>query len=365
MTSLLKNLKFLKKERGLELDFNLTQFLKCGAVISTIRGTLRLFWKRGVRSTRLSPVSPSFYQNEFFLQTYSPWISFDCSCELEIDDFLSYLEPASCEVQCNWSLHSLEKYQEIFARLSLAIENKSLKKAVPYIFDLATTKMEEKRLKHALFKAACSLKEKKGYLYGQWDQTGGRLGLTPELLFSKSNSFPNRVKTMALAGTFLEEDSCYLEKERKEHQYVIDGIFEAAKKVGKVEAEETRILSFGKLFHFSTPITIEFERLFSFGEIVAMLHPTPALGAYPFLEGKKWLKEVAVQIPRGYFGGPVGYHDPEKGESACYVAIRCCEWNEEGMRIGAGGGVTLESDMESEIEELKWKIASTKETLGL
>ena len=84
------------------------------------------------------------------------------------------------------------------------------------------------------------------------------------------------------------------------------------------------------------PIELTLYERFHFDELVRRLHPTPALGAFPFNEGKKWLEAFEMHTPRQFYGAPVGFHHPGLGLSPCFVAIRNVQWNSSGMRIGAG-----------------------------
>jgi menaquinone-specific isochorismate synthase len=244
-----------------------------------------------------------------------------------------------------------------------------LQKAVPYVFAHSREEMTQGRLCGSLRKALASVKGQAGYLYGRWDKAGGIVGISPELLFAYDRRSPSLVETMAVAGTCLpsedQEAFCRDPKERHEHELVIEGIRRALHPLGTVKVHSTRLLHLPKLTHLITPIELSLAVPFDFDRLVKALHPTPALGAFPYGEGKKWLFDYEQRIPRGHFGAPIGYRHPESGTSRCFVAIRNVQWDKAGMRIGAGSGVVKQSCFENEWKEVQMKIRATREQLCL
>ncbi|HEY4831978.1 MAG TPA: chorismate-binding protein, partial [Waddliaceae bacterium] len=97
-----------------------------------------------------------------------------------------------------------------------------------------------------------------------------------------------------------------------------------------------------------------------FIEVVEMLHPTPALGAFPRILGKTWLMDYQTKMNRGRYGAPVGYYYPSKEEGECFVAIRNVQWVGPEAQIGAGCGIVAQSVFEQEWDEIQLKIQSIK-----
>ena len=201
-----------------------------------------------------------------------------------------------------------------------------------------------------------------------WNATSGILGITPELLFSHSQQEPQNVKTMALAGTCHPaqlQEFLKSRKERQEHQLVVQGICESLETLGSVHIGELQLLQLPKLMHMMTPIEVNLNHHFHFDALVHRLHPTPALGTFPFEIGKKWLEDFQKHTPRQYYGAPFGFKNPCSGISSCFVGIRNVQWNNLGMRIGAGCGVVKQSIFEKEWQEIQFKIRAIRDQIYL
>jgi isochorismate synthase EntC len=244
----------------------------------------------------------------------------------------------------------------------------NLQKAVPYLFAHSQDHMTCSQLCRSLTNCLHFLKESSGYIYGHWNAQKGVLGLTPELLFSHSKKKPFIVNTMALAGTCaIGEEAIFTEdeKDHKEHQFVIQGIQQSLKKIGKVTLGEKQVIRLPTLFHLMTPIDIHLTHDFHFDTMVHALHPTPALGAFPPNRQWEWLKKYQIHIPRLHYGAPIGYIDCTREYSQCVVGIRNIQWNTTGMHIGAGCGVIQESLFEKEWKEIQLKIYSIRKLLAV
>ena len=241
-------------------------------------------------------------------------------------------------------MDSRESFQESFDHLMDLIKMRKLEKGVLYQFATSSNRMTGDQLSASICQALSSASKGAGYIYGCWNESTGLLGVTPELLFffsGKEN--PKIVDTMALAGTarsgVSEEQFIRNSKELHEHGLVVQGISEALKKLGKVSHGEIELMRLPTLTHLLTPIKVELKGDFNFEEIVEVLHPTPALGAFPKQEGRGWLLAYDEKCKRGNYGIPIGLRVPFLGISVCYAGIRNVQWDESGMRIGAGCGV--------------------------
>lgn len=190
--------------------------------------------------------------------------------------------------------------------------------------------------------------------------TEGIVGATPELLFTLS---PKGLETMALAATADNERDLQREKEQEEHQIVVEAIQKALEPYGRITLGPQVTSPYGKLFHLKTPISLEGS--LTFQQAVEALHPTPAVGAWPLKEGKKWLREQDRRLPRYRYGAPFGYSLPERQEARALVAIRCIQWNAEEAYLYAGAGITAQSIYEDECQEIKNKMAATANLMGI
>jgi menaquinone-specific isochorismate synthase len=200
------------------------------------------------------------------------------------------------------------------------------------------------------------------------------IGATPENLFVKRG---RELETVAVAGTkaktaqpVAEAVSEFLadSKERHEHQLVIDDLRETLSIVGDVTVGETQVLELPSLYHLVTPIQAHLNREMMLSELVALLHPTPALGLSPRRMGFSEMEKWGELDRRGRFGAPFGvaYRDEEGVEiQRCVVAIRNVQWQDQQVMLGSGCGVVPQSDFEREWSELRTKRESVKRLMDL
>lgn len=197
------------------------------------------------------------------------------------------------------------------------------------------------------------LGSKLGYHYGMWNEEGGLLGTTPEVLFSKrGRSF----KSMALASTRPVEKKDELladPKELLEHRLVIEDIREKLADQEDLAFGETGIEVFGNLAHLKTEVS--FDSGLDCAQLANRLSPTAALGGFPKNLAKDFIKASRYhkKHPARKFGGVFGI---EQGERAlALVAIRNIQWDSERYYIECGGGVVPGSTQENELAEVRRK----------
>ena len=68
--------------------------------------------------------------------------------------------------------------------------------------------------------------------------------------------------------------------------------------------------------------------------------------------------------PRGVYSGAIGYLGAD-GRADLSIAIRTIVNSREGMTIGAGGAITVQSDADAELRELLLKARAPLEAVGL
>lgn len=349
----------------------LPDFFASGAIMSLSKDKLLIGWGEPKRlsTQEIDPNKPAFYFSDFFLSMQQPWIQYPYWKEILKEDLSRQLFCDEELPECDWTIHHPEKFRMAFEKLWHLLQVERLQKGVPYLFTHSSTLMNSKRLQSSLKRGLASLAHKQGYLYGHWNLSSGVLGVTPELLFSHSALQPQIVHTMALAGTChpdqIQGSFFKNEKERHEHQLVIEGICQSLQSFGKIKVGEIQLLQLPKLTHLLTHIEIELNHSFDFNEMVQSLHPTPALGAFPVKEGRKWLLNFQKHTPREYYGAPIGFQYSQGGLSQCFVGIRNVQWDKSGMRIGAGCGVVKQSTFEKEWQEIQLKIHAIRDQLHL
>lgn len=321
--------------------------------------TLLVGWGREIQAeaeTDLHPALPRFFITDFFLREPRPWRQFSHH------QYLSWKELSSSPPlsdPSDWVVSGKEAFEEGFYALQKVFAQAEWKKAVPYAIAhspaIAPVDFTQRCLARAqLFSAS-------RYFYAYSNGESGFLGLTPEILFTINANTPTLLSTMALAGTMQRATSGTLsDKLRKEHAWTVEGIQRSLSPFGQVSKGACSLLDLGQLQHLHTPLSLNLRTPADFTQLVHALHPTPALGVYPKEKGGAWLKAYDEKLPRKFFGAPIGCVDPITGRSVCYVAIRQMAWGHFGLRLFAGCGVTKESSLAEEWDELLLKLRSIR-----
>ena len=89
-------------------------------------------------------------------------------------------------------------------------------------------------------------------------------------------------------------------------------------------------------------------------DLVAALHPTPAVGGWPRDAALALIAELE-HVDRGRYAGPVGWVDAA-GNGAWAVGIRSVQLDGRSARLFAGVGVVADSDPLAELEETRAKV---------
>lgn len=330
------------------------EFFKSGTIIECqehyVIGAGKRSWIK-----QQQPEAYNFYFPDFFLRHTRPFFLHEEVITLEKNRFADVLKEPRSPLFYDWTAPDLKSYEWQFRRLYDLLEAGFLKKAVLYA--KKETPLNQELKVASLLQSA--LKNKgHAHLYGFWDQSEGMIGAAPEILFEKNDE---GIFLEAVAGTKL--GTPFTTKEDLEHQLVIDGIQEALLPYGTVRSFPRRTLAFGNLTHLLTPLKLETKNQVSFLDLVKSLHPTPALGTFPKDQGLPWLKEVDALLPRLRYGAPVGFSHTQK--ERCLVAIRNIQWQNHVGCIMAGGGVTKDSIMENEWEEILRKFNAIKKILNI
>lgn len=190
------------------------------------------------------------------------------------------------------------------------------------------------------------------------------LGATPEMLFKREGC---HLTTEAIAGTRpkgssseeetqLEKELLCSEKDRREFKVVkksLEATLLPLSKTGGWDGED-RVIKTAHLQHLYNRLSIELNTTLSDTDLVALLHPTPALGGYPKETALPLLKQLEP-FDRGWYGAPIGVISSQS--SAFYVAIRSALIKERQIHLFAGLGLIEGSCPKKEWEELNAKIS--------
>lgn len=346
------------------------EWLSCGTIFSTQEGNLILGW--GERQWLKAPDHSKlcFYFPDFFLKNSTPWFIQEHTLELSPSKLiltLSQIKSTSEKRNYSWNTSHKNLFSNIFHDLQNKIAAGELAKGVPFIIESSDNQMDKGQLLNSLKSILNYHQNHSVHLYGFWNEHEGMLGATPEILFRCKQD--GLLETIACAGTRnLEEDhNAFLSdpKELYEHELVVKGITESLSPYGKINVGELQLLKLSKLMHLITPLSMHFNDAIPFQDIVKILHPTPALGAFPKKEGFLWLEHLQSKIDRVRYGAPAGFLSPKNKFANCYVAIRNVQWTSKGMEIAAGCGVVSDSQCEKEWNEIQLKLNAIKEMLAL
>jgi isochorismate synthase len=88
-------------------------------------------------------------------------------------------------------------------------------------------------------------------------------------------------------------------------------------------------------------------------DLVAALHPTPAVAGRPLDPAVAWIAEHEG-IDRGRYAGTAGWVDAA-GNGAWAVSVRCAEIDGATARVFAGNGIVADSDPRTELAETRIK----------
>ncbi|UJR85067.1 isochorismate synthase [Sandaracinus amylolyticus] len=192
------------------------------------------------------------------------------------------------------------------------------------------------------------------------------LGATPEHLFVQRGT---RIATEALAGSIAADAERGSErlvasaKDREEHAYVVRHIVERlaplCARVAHPDAPQVRRLP--TVMHLRTPIEAELAKPTHPIDVIAALHPTPAVGGTPVEHAVPWI--VQHETERGWYGAPFGWIDA-RGDAEFVVALRCGVIQGARAWLWAGGGIVEGSDAQAEWDETALKMRPMLRALG-
>lgn len=192
----------------------------------------------------------------------------------------------------------------------------------------------------------------------------GFVGASPELLVSR---FGEVVAAHPLAGTAprssdpaldqgLAGDLLASTKNQGEHRITIEWFLnELLPFCSYVDAEpEPSIVTMANVHHLGTRVEgVLSEPHASVLELVAALHPTPAVGGDPQGPALEVISELE-RAERGLYAGPTGWVDAN-GNGAFAVTVRSAHIQDREIRLFAGVGVVADSDLAAELEETRAK----------
>ncbi|HWA25455.1 MAG TPA: isochorismate synthase [Lacunisphaera sp.] len=197
------------------------------------------------------------------------------------------------------------------------------------------------------------------------------IGASPERLVRVAGG---RMHTTALAGSAARGESAsedaalaqgllHSEKDLREHRLVFDAIVGrlADLKLALEHPAHPRLLGLANVHHLHTPISANLPAGAHILDLVARLHPTPAVGGTPQAPALAAMARLE-SFPRGLYAGPQGWVD-HRGGGEFFVGIRSALIDGRTATAYAGAGIVAGSEPEKEFAETDLKFKALIEAL--
>ncbi|MFQ5499415.1 MAG: isochorismate synthase MenF [Candidatus Zixiibacteriota bacterium] len=191
------------------------------------------------------------------------------------------------------------------------------------------------------------------------------VGASPELLFS---SMDGKIYSEAIAGTRarginsladreLGRKLMLSDKERREHAYVGKQIQTQLENLGVrlSPSSDVAVLKLARVQHLVTRYKGSLNGKNCDADILAALHPTPAVGGEPTETALDLIARLEP-FDRGWYAGPVGWIGPECAEFA--VALRCGLVSNSHLNLYSGAGIVTGSTAAGEWREIEDKLSN-------
>ncbi len=185
------------------------------------------------------------------------------------------------------------------------------------------------------------------------------IGASPELLI-KSNNI-NEFESVSLAGTKKSDEYInWTQKEIDEQAFLNQRFIELFKKhsVNKYEIEELQTLNAGPVEHLFNKVKWK-DNQFNLMQWAEQLHPTPAVGSYPYELAYKIIPKFEKydrELYSGFWGFSGDYN-------LLFVNLRCAKICKDEICFYAGAGITADSNSEKEYIETENKLKTLTQWL--
>ncbi|HZB97133.1 MAG TPA: isochorismate synthase, partial [Candidatus Sulfotelmatobacter sp.] len=190
------------------------------------------------------------------------------------------------------------------------------------------------------------------------------IGATPELLLRRredivtsiplGGSAPRGAEPSAdeAAGKALLAST----KDLHEHALVVEDIVARLRPLcSSIDVpERPSLLGTATMWHLATPVSARLRKPApSSLEVIAALHPTPAVCGVPRDQALAAIRELET-VKRGFYSGVCGWMDG-RGDGDWVVNLRCADIEGTRLRLFAGAGIVDGSDPQSEVRETESK----------
>lgn len=187
------------------------------------------------------------------------------------------------------------------------------------------------------------------------------LGASPEVLLAAQNT---RVTVDALAGTAWQAETLDTDKNRREHDFVASAIGTALGELCDdiVVPDAPEVMQLETLTHLRRRVTARRPAVVGVFDLIARLHPSPAVGGTPTAAALDWLASHGDRRGAWYTGG-IGWIDAA-GDCDIAVALRCGLLEGSTATLYAGAGFVAGSDPALELAETEAKLAAMRDALA-
>jgi menaquinone-specific isochorismate synthase len=197
------------------------------------------------------------------------------------------------------------------------------------------------------------------------------IGASPERLLRVHDG---ALLTEALAGSAprgasASEDAAFAgglmrnEKDLAEHACVLDSILRRLNPLGLQprHPDKPAIRRLANVQHLHTPVVASVAPGVRLLDVLARLHPTPAVGGSPREAAVACIRKME-SFPRGVYAGALGWINAS-GEGEFFVGLRSALVDGPAARLYAGAGIMAGSDPAKEKAETELKFAAMQASL--
>lgn len=208
------------------------------------------------------------------------------------------------------------------------------------------------------------------YVFGFWHGDSAFVGATPERLVRVDG---REVQASSLAGSVRRgatpsDDAVHAQelfasaKDRSEHEIVRRALCAGLARFcdDVTAADMPTLLSLPQVHHLHTAVHARLRAGHSILQLVAELHPTPAVGGAPRDAALRFIREHE-KMDRGWYAAPIGWLQRDRGEFA--VALRSALIIGPDATLFAGCGIVADSDPDQEYAESELKLRPVKTAL--
>ncbi len=258
--------------------------------------------------------------------------------------------------------------------------SKKIEKIKKYIYDgdifqCVFSRRFKGEIEGSLFEAYRNLRSinPSPYMYYYKNDELEIAGASPETLCMKDNEI---ISTYPIAGTRprgkdtieddnLERELLADEKELAEHNMLVDlGRNDVGRvaEFGSVKVlDYMKVLRFSHVMHISSTVIGKIKNNLSSLDALQSILPAGTLSGAPKLRAMEIIDELEVE-KRGIYGGSLGYIDFRDNMNMCIV-IRTIVKKNNNIYLQAGGGIVMDSNIDSEYLETENKAMATFKAL--